>query len=467
MPDVLTRLRELREERVTAFEEMRSIQDLADTEERDLTAEERQTWDRLDARIVEIGGDDGTGGEIDRLDRYAQRLRDERSDDPARRRLLPDGGTGDDDEPRQYQSFAEFLEHEGRQRPNAQGAYNGAFYRLLRGGLSDSRFQRLPEEDRRLLDAAREEPWDDQSPEGRALSAVVGAEGGYAVPVTTEGRIIERADATSPLRRLCNVITTASGEEIHIPLEADIGDADWVAENTDYHEADIVFGLAKLRAFKLTTVVFVPRELLTDAVFDIEAYLIRVLGRRLGRAQNAAYAVGAPVDPLNPGKPTGIYPRLTVGVTAPGNGGAGAFLASKPFTGDDLIDLQEEVDEAYQPNAEWVVGKAAAKAARKLKDNDGQYLLVPGLREGETDQLLGSPLNRDAFLGGPAATADSVVAAYGDWSEAATIRDVAGVFVQRLNELRATKGQVGFLADHRSDINITNADAVKALKTHA
>lgn len=463
MPDVQVRLREAREERASCFEQMRAIQDRADSENRNLTAEENTEWDRLDSRFVELGGDTGESGEIGRLEAYAQRLRDENANggDPARRAVRPDGDADEDGEPRQYRSYAEFLEAEGRTRPSAQAGYERAFYRLLRGGMSEGRLSRLSQEDQRLLDGAREEPWNDGTPEEqRALSHVVGAEGGYAVPITTEGRIIERADQVSPLRQLATVITTASGEEIRIPLEADIGDADWVAENTEYHEADVVMGLVKLGAFKLTTVVFVPRELLTDAVFDIEAYLIRVLGRRMGRGQSAAFATGVPADPANPGKPTGIYPRLTVGTTP-----TGAYNANSPFKGDDLIDLQESVVEAYQANAVWILSRDAAKAARKLKDNNGQYLLVPGLREGETDTLLGRRLYRDEFL--PVQAAATVQAVYGDIEEGVVIRDVAGVYVQRLNELRATKGQVGFLADHRTDVNIVNADAVKALKTAA
>lgn len=458
MPDVNVRLREAREERASCFETQRALLDRAIEENRDLTTEERSEHDRLDARITELGGDDGRSGEIGRLERYRDRLRSEDDPDAQRRgAVLGDGPADDPDgEPRSYQSFAEFMQAEGRQRPNAQAGYSGAFFRLLRGGLTDRAFSRLDAADQRLLDAARGEGASGE--EQRALSAVVGPDGGYAVPTTTEGRIIERADEVSPLRQLATILTTSSGEEINIPLEADIGDADWVAENTEYHEADVVLGLAKLRAHKITTVAWVPRELLQDVGFDMEAYLIRVLGRRIGRGESAAYAVGQPVDPANPGKPTGIYSRLTVGTTVPGN-----FDAAAPVTsGDELIDLQESVDEAYQASATWVLSRDAARAARKLKTNDGQYLLVPGLRDGEADALLGRPVRRDHFL--PAAAADGTLAAYGDFREAIIIRDVLGVFIQRLNEVRATRGQIGFLADHRTDINIVNADAVKRLR---
>ena len=445
--DVNVRLKELREERFAAIQESNKITERVLGEGRGLNTEERANVDRLDARADDIGWDD-TGGEIARLVKYRERLRAENADDGDLRTVLPDDdGDAPDGEPRSYASLEEFRQAEGLGRQGAQPGYDAAFYRLLQGGMTDRAFHALGEE------------------EQRALSHVTGPDGGYLVPATTENRVIEQADEVSPLRQLCDVITTATGEDINIPLEGDIGDADWVAENTDYPEADIVLALVKLRAFKIATTVFVPRELLTDSVFPLEAYLIRVLGRRIGEAESLAYAVGVPADPANPGKPTGVYGRLAVGAVATGGGAGGVFAAGKPLAGDDLIDLQESVRPAYQGNATWVLSQDAAKAARKLKTNDGQYVLVPGLRDGETDSLLGRPLQRDPFL--PAAAAAGTLAAYGDFRAGITIRDVAGVYLQRLNELRAKQGQVGFLADHRTDINITNVAAVKRLAAAA
>ena len=49
--------------------------------------------------------------------------------------------------------------------------------------------------------------------------------------------------------------------------------------------------------------------------------------------------------------------------------------ASTAITADELIDLQEMIPDVYQPGSIFVMNRATRTAIRKLKDNDGNYLL--------------------------------------------------------------------------------------------
>ena len=49
--------------------------------------------------------------------------------------------------------------------------------------------------------------------------------------------------------------------------------------------------------------------------------------------------------------------------------------ATTTVPADELIDLQELVPDVYQGEAIWIMNKETRKAIRKLKDNDGNYIL--------------------------------------------------------------------------------------------
>ena len=101
---------------------------------------------------------------------------------------------------------------------------------------------------------------------------------------------------------------------------------------------------------------------------------------------------------------------------------------------------------------------------RKLKDNIGAYLWQPSVQAGEPDRLLGYPLYTSPYV--PQVKAGALAVAYGDiknyW-----IADRAGRTVQRLYELYAGNGQVGFIATERVDGKVTLPEGIKLLKMKA
>jgi HK97 family phage major capsid protein len=103
-------------------------------------------------------------------------------------------------------------------------------------------------------------------------------------------------------------------------------------------------------------------------------------------------------------------------------------------------------------------------ALRKLKDSNGQFLWQASVQAGEPDRLLGYPIYTSPYV--PVAAANALPIAFGDFSNY-WIADRMGRTVQRLNELYAGTGQVGFIAAERVDGKVILAEGIQLLKMGA
>tara|TARA_B100001057_G_scaffold475722_1_gene542823 strand:+ start:334 stop:1521 length:1188 start_codon:yes stop_codon:yes gene_type:complete len=277
-----------------------------------------------------------------------------------------------------------------------------------------------------------------------ALQVGTDSEGGYLTPEEFETQLVMAMEPLSVMRSIANVIST--GSDRNIPVESSRGDAAWTAEEAAYTESDAAFNRVVLGAHKLGTIVKVSEELLQDAFFDIGSYLTGNFARRFAEAEETAYFTGN-----GSGKPTGVTTQASAGVTAAG---------TAAITSDELIDLYHSLKPQYRGSAVWTMEDATAKIIRKLKDGDSQYLWQPGLQAGEPDRLLGRPVR--VTDGMPAAAAGAVSVLFGDFSHY-MIADRAGVSMQRLNELYAANGQIGFKAFKRTEGKLVLAESVKKL----
>ena len=282
-----------------------------------------------------------------------------------------------------------------------------------------------------------------------ALQIGMDAEGGVLAPDEYERTLIDKLEEENVLRSLCRTIRTASGDR-KIPLVASKGSASWVDEEGAIPESDDSFTLMSIGAHKVATMIKVSDELLNDSVFDIEGYIASEFGRRIGTAEEQAFLTGN-----GSGKPTGLLHDTLgaeVGITA---------AAAAAIVSDELIDLIHSLRAPYRRKAAFVMGDSTVKLIRKLKDNNGQYLWQPGLKEGQPDTLLNHRIVTSAFM--PAPTAGNKAVIFGDLSYY-WIADRQGRSFQRLNELFAQTGQVGFRATQRVDGRLILPEAVKVLQ---
>ena len=404
----------LRLKRAAAFEEMKELNEKALNEERDLSAEEREKFDKIE------GDFDSLTAQIERsekLEGIAPQM--------TRSQVTPPSEPADIEEKREIpESIREFRAEQLGGRVVDSSEYRAAFYNWL------------TTRDLGEVDAS----------EMRTLSKASAGAGLNLVPTSFQRTLIDALRDYGVIRQIATVINTDSGETIQVPTVSSHGTASWVAENGAYSASDDAFGQSSLSAYKAGTLIQVSEELLQDAAFDLDSYIANEFGQRIGVLENTGYVVGD-----GSGKPTGVSTQASAGVTAAG---------AAAITANELIDLYHSLLPPYRARASWVFKDSTIKLVRKLADTTNQYLWQPGLQAGAPDTLLGKPVYADPDM--PAATTGLVSVLFGDFSYY-WIRDAGNIAFQRLNELYAANGQIGFRAYHRTDGKLLNTAAVKKL----
>lgn len=293
-----------------------------------------------------------------------------------------------------------------------------------------------------------------QAPQG-AAGVGTGSAGGYLVPPAFRQKLVEQMTFVAAMRQYAEVITTDTGANLPWPTVNDTSNEGAIlGENTQISEQDVTFGQASLDAYMYTSLlVRVSLQLLNDNAFDLNSWLPRALGARIGRVQNRHFTVGT-----GTGQPDGIITSATVGVT-----GTGSFATTKGVGYDDLIDLIDSIDPSYQnANSRFMMSQTTRKLLRKLKDSQNRPLWEPSVQVGVPDVLLGYPLSLNNYMASPAVNAKAIL--FGDIREAYVIRDVSDLAVMRLVERYADYLQVGFFAFQRSDGTLQNASAAKTFQ---
>ncbi len=284
-----------------------------------------------------------------------------------------------------------------------------------------------------------------------ALTIGTDSEGGYLVPDEFERTLIEALEEENIMRQLAKVITTSSGDK-KIPVVASKGTAAWVDEEGVIPEDDDAFGQVSIGAYKVATMIKVSEELLNDSIFNLESYIAKEFARRIGAKEEEAFLVGD-----GSGKPAGIFDDTH-------GGEIGVTTSTASLKMDEIFDLFYSLKSPYRKRATFITNDATVKEIRKLKDGQGQYLWQPSVKAGEPDTILNRPVKTSAYA--PIIEPGAKVIAFGDFGYY-WIADRQGRAFQRLSELYAATGQVGFRATQRVDGKLILKEAVKILKMKA
>ncbi|MFE9363687.1 phage major capsid protein [Streptomyces sp. NPDC006978] len=409
-----TLLQRALDKRANTWSQMQEIQATAEREGRDLTAEERASWDAAETDLTAASQD------VERMERMA------RLDAVQRDTVVVATGDPAAENPEDRQATAD-------------AAYRDAFQAFTRRGMSG-----VTNEQRQLLMSNQAEV--------RAGATSPGSAGGYFIPTETLARITETMKAYGGLLGAANVITTASGNPLNWPTTDDTANVGAIlAENSQITEQDVTLGQKTLGAYTYTSkLVRLSLQLLQDNAFNMESWLTTKLGERIGRAVAAHLVTGT-----GSSQPEGLFTNATAGVT-------GGVSATAALTYDDLIDLQHSIDPAYRTSAQFVTSDAGLKLARKLKDGDGRPLWEPSVQIGHPSALLGSPVLIDNGVAAPAPEAASF--GFGDINAAYVVRQVAGGQMMRLEERYADYLQVGFFGFMRLDAKPDDASAFRTFE---
>ena len=402
----MSKILELREKRAKAWDAAKQFLDAKRGADGMLSEEDTATYDKMEQDVMNLGK------EIERLERQA-------AIDAELSKATSTPLTG--------KPGAKMGKDETEKTGRASDEYKGSFWNAMRVKAP------MPS----VLNALQEG---------------TDSEGGYLVPDEFERTLVEALEEENVFRTLAHVIKTSSGDR-KIPVVASKGTASWVDEEGAYTESDDAFSQVSIGAYKLGTMIKVSEELLTDSVFDLEAYISKEFARRIGAREEESFFNGD-----GKGKPLGILAAkdgAEVGVTA---------ASATAITADEVIDLFYSLKAPYRKNAVWVLNDATVKQIRKLKDSTGQYLWQPSLVAGTPDTILGRPVKTSAFM--PTAAAGAKTIAFGDFKYY-WIADRQGRTFKKLSELYAANGQVGFMGTQRVDGKLILPEAIKVLQMKA
>lgn len=419
-------IRQMRQERAGLVTQARSILDTAEQRpegERNLTSEEEQEFDRLMEQA------DQMDGRIQREERArdAERDLDGAPDDPA-------PGT----------------DPSGRGRDGGgqdeQEEYARAFGRYLQEGRAG-----LTEELARALTMGGDP-----------------ADGGYLMaPQRFVADLIEAVDDMVHIRGLATVNQLTEGESLGRPSRSsDVDDADWTSElATGSEDTGLAFGKRELRPHPLAKRVKVSRTLLRRASLGPEAIVRERLAYKFGVTQEKAFMTGDGNQ-----KPLGLFVASTSGISTSRDvdvSTSGSALVNDNTNGraaDDLIDAKYTLKAQYHPRARWLFHRHVVRDIRKLKDDNGQYIWVPGIAGGRPDTILEIPYVISEFAPN-SFTDDAYIGMLGDFSHY-WIAESLQFEVQRLVELYAESNQVGFIGRAEVDAMPTLEEAFVRLQSN-
>lgn len=383
-------VKQILEQRATAWEQAKAMLDTAEAEGRTLDAEEQGKFDAINT-------------DINRLDEQRKSIEESeaRAKDAAEamERLnvapKPDSHDGDADA-----KLRAFLRGETRYYDSNEGLPPVNFRDLTKGSATA---------------------------------------GGNTVPTSFRNQLLEHMiEVSGVLQAGPTILNTQSGENIEVPVTTSYSTAALTTEGSAISESDPAFAKRTLGAYKYGAIIQVSRELIDDTGVDLTGFIARQAGRACGNALGVDLVTGNASS-----KPSGIVQTATTGVT-------GGTAVSGAFTADNLIDLMFSVIAPYRNSAScgWLMRDATMASVRKLKDTTNQYLWQPSIQVGVPDTLLGKPVYTDPNVAAVAISAKSVI--FGDFSTY-FVRLAGGVRFERSDEFAFNADLVTFKAVVRGD----------------
>lgn len=289
-----------------------------------------------------------------------------------------------------------------------------------------------------------------------AQSVGSGAGGGYTVTREMFSSIQQAMRAIGGVRDLATVIQTAGGNPLDfVVTDATAEEGAMLGENQQTTAADTSFGNASIAAYKYTSnSIAISMELMQDSEFDIEAYVVELLGLRLGRITNRHFTVGNGTT-----QPQGVVTAASVGIAAATGNATGITL-------DNLVALEHSIDPVYRAAARWMFHDNTLLKLKQLKDSTGRPLWLPGVAVGAPDTILSYGYQINQHMPVMAANAKSVL--FGDFKKY-LIRDVMGAVLYRNTDSKYNEqGQVGFHSLMRTGGGMVDiGGAIKAYQNSA
>jgi HK97 family phage major capsid protein len=292
----------------------------------------------------------------------------------------------------------------------------------------------------------------------KALTLADATHAGVLAPAEYVNQIYHYAAVMHPIRTVATVRQT-NAYEIQVPVNDAGCVATWVAEGGTKTETTApTYALTTIIPQKMQILLKATTEWLADQAFNAEEELALQAGRALGALESTAFYSG---NGTTTG-PEGMVANATVVADARD------VATDNTIVFDDFIKTQYALLDPYVANASWLMNRATMGMCVTLKNaTTANYLLQPTLQQGQPANILGSPVYTwsDVTAQADATPGDAeIILLYGDFRQGYMVVDRLGMTIQRLNELYAATGYVGFLITARVGGGVIIPPAIQILK---
>lgn len=406
----MSKVRELRDQRGKLVADMRAMLDKAETEGRDLSADESKAYDTMHAEQDSLGQRIGREERQMELDREAA------------------AKAADEEKPEQERA----QKREGVIAPN-RATLEGLdkFFRGLRESIGL--------ESRAVLQSGSD------------------TGGGFLLPQEQlVDQLLQNVDDLVVIRQKATKFRVATAESLGVPsFDTDVDDAGWTTElATGSEDTAMAFGKRALHPHPFAKRIKISKDLLARLP-SIEAFVRSRLAYKFALTEEKGFLTGTGVM-----QPLGLFTASADGIPTTRDVSTGNTTSSITF--DGLIEAKYSVKSVYWTRCDWIFHRDAVKQVVKLKDGDGQYIWRESVRAGEPDTLLGRPLTISEYAPNTFTTG-LYVGLFGDLSNY-WIADAMDLELQRLVELYAETNQVGIIGRAKADGAPVLAEAFARVK---
>lgn len=325
---------------------------------------------------------------------------------------------------------------EGQPQSEEQKARSKAFYNLIRKGKAAL----APEEVKALVENTT---------------------GGYLIPEELEAEIYRAIPQINVMRGLANIRPTSTNSVIRRSItEASMGwgkleiggtpteSTPTPSRNTLYVED--LEGLSKL-----------GKDEVADATdVELESILADSFSRARAETEEEGFTTGSGHSSE---EPEGVAVDATIIASYKDN-----LATADAIVPNDVIGMEYELPAQYLQGAAFLMHRKTEKELRLVRAEVaagyyGNYLWQPSLVAGMPNNFDGYPIYNSAYMHYPADLTAGVVVLFGNFKAGYTILDRKGMTMQRLNELYAESGLIGFLASARVGGGVVRPAAFRAL----
>ncbi|MBB4113465.1 HK97 family phage major capsid protein/HK97 family phage prohead protease [Rhizobium sp. BK226] len=202
--------------------------------------------------------------------------------------------------------------------------------------------------------------------------------GGYLAPAEFSTEFVRDLVQFSPIRAIASVRTTGSPSVIY-PARTGITNAKWKGETQAQEGSEPAFGQAEIPVNEINTYVDISNQLLADSAGVAESEVRLALAEDFGQKEATAFLTGTGSN-----MPKGLFVDTAIA--------SKAASAAAAINFDDFIGVFYDLPAVYRNAGTWGMNSKTLAAARKLKDNQGQYLWTPSPALGQPESILGRPV---------------------------------------------------------------------------